>query len=185
MASRGLVILDRDGVINAYEQGDYICRLQDWIPLPGSIDAIGKLCRAGYQVAVATNQSGISRGYYDRAVVDAIHRHLQSLVTRAGGQIDYFAVCPHHPDEACLCRKPQAGLLLEIQAHLGLNNLQGSWMVGDSRKDLEAGLAVGCQPVLVTTTGAGPDTLAGLQGSPLEGIEYADNLSDFVSRLIH
>jgi D-glycero-D-manno-heptose 1,7-bisphosphate phosphatase len=178
-----LVILDRDGVINAYEEGQYICRLEDWVPLPGSIEAIGKLCRAGYQVAVATNQSGISRGYYSRATVDQIHNHLQQLVTEAGGRIDYFAVCPHHPDEHCRCRKPESGLLLEIQEHFGLADLHQSWMLGDSRKDLEAALAAGCKPVLVST-GGGRSTLAGLRQQPLPGIEQATDLSDFVSRLL-
>lgn len=179
-----LVILDRDGVINAYEEGDYICSLDEWRPLPGSIEAIGRLCRAGYKVVVATNQSGIARGFYDRATLNQIHEHLQALVAEAGGHIAYFAVCPHHPDEGCRCRKPETGLLLEIQQHLGLENLQQSWMVGDSRKDLEAGLAAGAKSVLVTTTGAGPTTLASLRERPLPGIEEATDLSQFVDRLL-
>lgn len=184
MGESGLVILDRDGVINAYEAGEYICSLEDWVPLPGSIEAIGRLCRAGYRVAVATNQSGVSRGYYTRSTVDQIHNHLQELVVAAGGYISYFAICPHLPDAGCLCRKPESGLLLEIQHHLGLNSLQQSWMVGDSRKDLEAGLAAGCKPVLVTTTGAGPITLADLERQPLAGIEQATDLSAFVTLLL-
>lgn len=179
-----LVILDRDGVINAYEEGDYICSLEEWIPLQGSIDAIGRLCKAGYQVAIATNQSGISRGYYDRGTVDHIHQHLQSLVERAGGRISHFAVCPHHPDELCQCRKPESGMLEEIRRSLNISDLSQTWMVGDSRKDLEAALAAGSRPVLVSTTGNGPRTLAGLEEAPLPGVEVADDLAGFVDRLL-
>ena len=178
-----LVILDRDGVINAYEEGQYICRLADWIPLPGSVEAIAKLCRAGYRVAVATNQSGISRGYYDHAVVDQIHEHLQKLVSAAGGSISYFAVCPHHPDEQCHCRKPGTGLLLQIREHFGLENLNQSWMVGDSRKDLEAALSAGSRPVLVGT-GVGKSTLEGLRQAPLPNVELSPDLATFVSQLV-
>lgn len=184
MDGSGLVILDRDGVINAYEEGDYICRMEDWVPLPGSIEAIGDLCQAGYQVAVATNQSGISRGYYSRAMVDQIHHHLQDLVAGVGGHISHFAICPHLPDAGCQCRKPESGLLLEIQRQLGCNSLQQSWMVGDSRKDLEAALAAGCRPVLVTTTGAGPSTLLGLEQQPLPGITQVVDLAAFVNYLL-
>lgn len=179
-----LVILDRDGVINAYEAGDYIYTLADWKPLPGSIEAIARLCQAGYQVAVATNQSAISRGYCDREAVDRLHQHLQNLVEAAGGHISYFAVCPHHPDEACQCRKPETALLREIQRQLGLADLHQSWMVGDSRKDLEAALGVGARPVLVTTTGNGPTTLAGLAREPLPNVEQAADLAGFVERLL-
>lgn len=177
-----LVILDRDGVINAYEEGQYICSLAEWQPLPGSIEAIAKLCRRGHQVAVATNQSGIARGYFSQAVVDSIHERLQALVEDAGGHISYFAVCPHHPDEHCQCRKPETGLLRNIQRHFGLDSLQQSWMVGDSRSDLEAALAAGAKPVLVCT-GGGLATRAGMAGKPLEGVELAEDLAAFVDRL--
>jgi len=178
-----LVILDRDGVINAYEEGQYVCSLAEWQPIPGSIEAIARLSRAGYRVAVATNQSGIARGYFSRAMVDGIHEHLQGLVQEQGGRIDYFAVCPHHPDEQCSCRKPETGLLREIQQHFGLSSLSGSWMLGDSRSDLEAALAASVKPVLVAT-GGGQATRASLDSEPLEGVELTDNLASFVETLL-
>ena len=95
-----LVILDRDGVIN--EDSDaFIKRLDEWIPLPGSIDAIARLSRGGYSVAVATNQSGLGRGLFGIAELEAMHRRLLQLVIAAGGMIDGIYYCPHRPDEGC------------------------------------------------------------------------------------
>lgn len=177
-----LIILDRDGVINQYE-GDYICSVAQWHPLPGSIEAIGRLCRAGHRVAVATNQSGIGRGLYDRAALAAMHERLNRLVSRAGGCIDYIAYCPHHPDDGCACRKPLPGLIHEIRDALGLQNLSGCIMVGDSRKDLEAGLAAGCKPYLVRT-GNGRDTEYHLQNRPLSQVSVFDDLQSFTDHLV-
>jgi D-glycero-D-manno-heptose 1,7-bisphosphate phosphatase len=144
-----LVVLDRDGVIN--EDSDaYIKSPEEWIPLPGSLEAIGTLCDAGYTVAVATNQSGVARGYYSASVLESIHDKMLSSVAAAGGHIDFIAVCPHGPDDGCLCRKPRAGLLEQIAAHYD-TGLDGVPVVGDSLRDLEAAAAVGATPVLVLT----------------------------------
>ncbi|WP_152205828.1 D-glycero-beta-D-manno-heptose 1,7-bisphosphate 7-phosphatase [Marinobacter changyiensis] len=177
-----LIILDRDGVINAYD-GHYICSVDEWQPLPGSIEAIGRLCKAGYKVAIATNQSGIARRYYDLGILDAMHLKLKQLVEAEGGCIEFIAFCPHHPDDDCDCRKPKPGLLHTIQNALGLSSLAGSLMVGDSRKDLEAGLAAGCQASLVRT-GNGKDTEHHLIKRPLENISVFEDLSDLVDNLL-
>lgn len=152
-----LVILDRDGVIN-YDSDTYIKTLNEWEPLPGAITAIAKLYRAGFMIAVATNQSGIARGLYDDSTLQAMHAHLHALVHAEGGHIAHIAYCPHGPDDLCDCRKPRPGLLVQIQQQLGLKSLKGSWMVGDSLRDLQAGEAVGCRTVLVKT-GKGKKTL--------------------------
>ncbi len=152
-----LLILDRDGVIN--EDSDaYIKSLDEWIPIPGSIDAIARLSKAGWTVAVATNQSGLARGYYDAATLDAMHARLRELVAEQGGEVGLIVHCPHGPDDGCACRKPKPGMLQQIAAHYG-TELAGVWFVGDSSGDLEAALAVHCQPVLVKT-GKGQRTLA-------------------------
>lgn len=177
-----LVILDRDGVINAYD-GHYICSADDWHPLPGSIEAIGRLCKAGYKVAIATNQSGIARKYYDLGTLDAMHLKLKELVEAQGGTIELIAFCPHHPDDDCDCRKPKPGLLYTIQNALGLSSLAGSLMVGDSRKDLEAALSAGCRASLVRT-GNGKDTEYHLIKRPLEDITVFDDLSALVDSLL-
>lgn len=177
-----LVILDRDGVINEYD-GSYICSPQAWFPIPGSLEAIGRLCVAGYRVAVATNQSGIARGYYGIDTLDAMHDKLRTLLEPHGGRVDYIAYCPHHPDDHCACRKPKTGLLDDIRRHYGLDSLADSLMVGDSRKDLEAGLAAGCTPYLVRT-GNGRETEAHLKERPLAGVRVYDNLAALTDDLL-
>ena len=151
-----LIILDRDGVIN--EDSDaYIKSLDEWIPIPGSIEAIARLSKAGWTVAVATNQSGIARGYYPLEVLDSMHARLRELVAEQGGEVGLIVHCPHGPDDGCDCRKPKPGMLQQIAAHYDVP-LGGIWFVGDSGSDLQAALAVDCQPVLVKT-GKGERTL--------------------------
>lgn len=157
------IILDRDGVIN--EDSDaYIKSLAEWRPLPGSIDALARLSRAGHHLAVATNQSGLGRGLFDQDALDAMHAELNALVQAAGGRLEGIFYCPHTPEDGCDCRKPLPGLLDAIGSELGWP-LQNSLMVGDSLRDLEAGLARGCRPVLVRT-GKGERTLAQLAKTP-------------------
>lgn len=174
-----LVILDRDGVIN-HDSDAYIKTLAEWIPYPSAISAIAKLTQAGFTVAVATNQSGIARGYYDEATLHAMHERLTSLVEAEGGHIACIAYCPHGPDAHCTCRKPKPGLLLQIQHALGMDSLTGSWMVGDSLRDLQAGDAVGCRTVLVKT-GKGEKTLVSNAG--LEKATIYQDLAQFVDWL--
>ncbi|WP_110654265.1 D-glycero-beta-D-manno-heptose 1,7-bisphosphate 7-phosphatase [Salinicola halimionae] len=177
----GLVILDRDGVIN--EDSDaYIKSLEEWRPLPNAIEAMARLYKAGWQVAIATNQSGIGRGYYDLDTLHAIHRRLTDLVESAGGSIAIIAYCPHRPDEGCDCRKPKPGMLLQIQRSLGFESLENSWMVGDSLRDIQAGLAAGCHTALVGT-GNGADTPANLPRS-ISPDWLCEDLAEFVDRLI-
>lgn len=179
-----LIILDRDGVINEYD-GDYICSVDEWQPIPGSIEAVARLCKAGHRIAIATNQSGIARGFYSTDVLGAMHDKLERLLEAQGGRIDFIAYCPHHPDDGCRCRKPLTGLLEQIRDHLHLDTLNGAVMVGDSRKDLEAGFAEGCQPVLVRT-GNGADTEYHLKARPIPGASVAiyNDLSAFADAFL-
>jgi len=157
-----LIILDRDVFIN-HDSHQYIRCLDDWQPIPGSIDAIARLSRAGFSVAIATNQSGLARGYFSATELEQIHNRMMQLVEEQGGQIDCIAHCPHLPDAGCDCRKPGTGLLAQIERQLGA--LVGdAYFIGDSLKDLQAAQAYGCRPVLVKT-GKGEKTLAALQGS--------------------
>ncbi|PLW70876.1 D-glycero-beta-D-manno-heptose 1,7-bisphosphate 7-phosphatase [Pseudohalioglobus lutimaris] len=155
-----LLILDRDGVINQ-DSDDYIRCLDDWQPIPGSIEAIASFCQAGYTVAVATNQSGLSRGYFTLDDLEAIHDRLRELVAEQGGDIAGIFYCPHLPGEGCNCRKPATGLLQAIELELG-HPLTGSYFIGDSLKDLQAARAMHCKPVLVLT-GKGEKTRNQLQ----------------------
>jgi D-glycero-D-manno-heptose 1,7-bisphosphate phosphatase len=144
-----LAILDRDGVIN-FDSDQYIKSPSEWRPIPGSIEAIARLNQNGYRIAVATNQSGIGRGLFDMATLNAINDKMMELVFRQGGRIDALFFCPHTAVEACGCRKPKTGMLEEIAArfHTDLKNVPS---VGDSLKDLQAADAVGAQPILVLT----------------------------------
>ncbi|OUR61151.1 D-glycero-beta-D-manno-heptose-1,7-bisphosphate 7-phosphatase, partial [Bermanella sp. 47_1433_sub80_T6] len=115
-----LIVLDRDGVIN-YDSDDYVKSVDEWIPLPGSMEALAKLTQAGFKIAIATNQSGISRGYFTVATLAAMHQKMLTLATEAGAKIDYIAYCPHGPDDNCDCRKPLPGLIHQIEQALNMS----------------------------------------------------------------
>lgn len=155
-----LVILDRDGVIN-YESDAYIKSPEEWLPIPGSLDAIARLHRGGFVVVVATNQAGVGRNLFDLAVLDAIHRKMQSAVERAGGKLDGVFVCPHAPWDHCECRKPKPGLLRQIAERFRVS-LRGVPVIGDSLKDIQAAERVGARPILVRT-GCGEKTWQSLE----------------------
>jgi len=144
-----LAILDRDGVIN-YDSDQYIKSPSEWRPIPGSIEAIARLNQHGFRIAVATNQSGIGRGLFDMATLNAINDKMMEMVFRQGGRIDALFFCPHTAVEECGCRKPRTGMLVEIAARFH-TDLKGVPAVGDSLKDLQAAESVGAQPILVLT----------------------------------
>jgi len=172
-----LLLLDRDGVINQ-DSDDYIRSPEEWIALPGAIDALAHLSNAGWTLGVATNQSGIARGYYSVDCMEAIHARLRSLVAAKGGELGLIAHCPHGPDEGCDCRKPKPGMLLGLAKHYQIAP-GGLWFVGDSASDLAAAVAAGCQPVLVKT-GKGLRTL---QGNLPAGTLIFEDLAEVASRL--
>ncbi len=175
-----LVILDRDGVINRDSPG-YVKCADEWLPLPGSIEAIGRLCRAGYIVAVASNQSGLSRGLFDEPALEAMHGKLRTLVAQAGGVIDKIVFCPHGPDDGCDCRKPKPGMLQELARHYD-RDLRGVPVIGDSLRDLEAAVAAGARPILVRT-GNGAQTETRLPEAFVD-VEVYDDLAAATDALI-
>lgn len=174
-----LVILDRDGVINQ-DSDNYIRSPEEYIPLPGSLEAIARLNRAGFLVAVATNQSGIGRGLYDQATLDSIHDKLKSLLAEVDGHVDAIFCCPHTPDDQCDCRKPAPGLLQQIGEHFGIP-LSGVPFIGDALRDIQAARAVGATPILVRT-GKGLRTLE--NGEGLEEILVYRDLAAAVDALL-
>lgn len=152
-----LIILDRDGVIN-YDSKHYIRHVDDWRPIPGSLDAIARLTDNGYTIAVATNQSGIARGYYNENTLATIHDKMHSLVAAAGGKIDAVFHCPHLPDAGCDCRKPKPGLLHKISDHYGVS-LANVPMIGDRMSDIKAAHAAGAMGLMVRTGFVNDDEL--------------------------
>ncbi|MCB1754728.1 MAG: D-glycero-beta-D-manno-heptose 1,7-bisphosphate 7-phosphatase [Gammaproteobacteria bacterium] len=175
-----LIILDRDGVINQ-DSDEYIKSVDEWIPLPGSIDAIARLTQAGYTVVVVTNQSGLARGLFDISELHAIHSKMHDTVNKAGGRIDAVLFCPHGPGDDCKCRKPKPGMLHSVMERLN-RDLAGVPVVGDSLRDLQAAMAVGAMPVLVLT-GKGARTLENNMGLE-ENIAVYDDLATFVENLL-
>ena len=174
-----LVILDRDGVIN-HDSDQYIKSPAEWRPIPGSIEAIARLHQGGYRIAVATNQSGIGRGLFDMATLNAINDKMMELVFRQGGRIDALFFCPHTAAEGCACRKPRTGMFEEIAARFH-TELKGVPVVGDSLKDLQAAEAVGAQPLLVLT-GKGPRTREG--GGMPRKTQVFENLAEAARHLV-
>jgi D-glycero-D-manno-heptose 1,7-bisphosphate phosphatase len=143
-----VILLDRDGVINQ-DSVNYIRSIEEFIFLPGSIEAIVRLTKAGYRIGVATNQSGISRGFYNETVLSAIHEKLLHDVRVAGGQIEAIEYCAHMPDAGCFCRKPRPGMLLALAKRLGRSSLLNVPFIGDRVSDIQAAHAAGAVPMLV------------------------------------
>ena len=182
--STKLIILDRDGVINE-DSDDYIRTLDEFIPIPGSLEAIALLNQAGYQIAVATNQSGLSRGYFTINDLHAMHSKMDALLKPLGGRIDSIFFCPHQDVHQCDCRKPAPGMMKEIALRYKKVNssepLKGVPIVGDSLRDLQAGVALGATPHLVLT-GKGAKTLA--SGKLPEGTQIHADLLAFANALL-
>ena len=174
-----LVILDRDGVIN-YDSAQFIKSPDEWKPIPGSLEAIALLNQADFHVVLATNQSGIGRGLFDTATLNAIHDKMHRALAQFGGRIDALFYCPHGPDDGCDCRKPKPGMLEEIARRFS-EDLTGVPSVGDSLRDLQASAAVGAQPILVRT-GKGEKTLAA--GNLPEGTWVCADLAEAAQRII-
>lgn len=174
-----IIILDRDGVINE-DSDNYIKSPEEWEPIPGSLEAIAQLNKAGYQVVVATNQSGIGRGLFDIETLSAIHQKMHRLLSVHGGRVEALFFCPHAPGQRCTCRKPLPGLFEEIGQRFGIE-LDGVPSVGDSLRDIEAALAVNAQPMLVRT-GKGMRTLA--DDNLPEEVPIFDDLAEVANSLV-
>ena len=144
-----LIILDRDGTINE-DRDDFVKSADEWVPLPGALEAIARLNQAGWQTVIATNQSGLGRGLFDMTALNAMHMKMNAALARVGGRIGAVFFCPHAPEDQCTCRKPLPGLYQQIGERYGvaLNTVPA---VGDSVRDLEAAVAAGCAPHLVRT----------------------------------
>ncbi|MDO6461339.1 D-glycero-beta-D-manno-heptose 1,7-bisphosphate 7-phosphatase [Granulosicoccaceae sp. 1_MG-2023] len=175
-----LIVLDRDGVINE-DSDEYIKSPEEWVPVPGSVEAIASLTQAGYSVIVFTNQSGLARGLFDITTLHGIHQKMQKTINKAGGRIEAVFFCPHASGDGCNCRKPKPGMLHSIMERLDVE-LAGVPVVGDSLRDLQAAMAVGAAPVLVLS-GKGEKTREANPGLE-DHIPVFDNLAAYVDHLL-
>lgn len=144
-----LVILDRDGTINE-DSVEFVKSPEEWVALPGALEAIARLNHAGWHVVIASNQSGLGRGLFDVVMLNAIHAKMNKLLAAVGGRIDAVFYCPHAPSEGCHCRKPEPGLFEQIGERFGVD-LRLIPSVGDTARDVLAAAAAGCEPHLVLT----------------------------------
>ena len=179
-----LVILDRDGTINA-DRDDFVKSASEWEPLPGALQAIAQLNQSGFHVVVTSNQPGLGRGLLDTGELNAIHTKMHKLLAEVGGRIDAVLFCPHSLEESCHCRKPASGLYEQIAQRFGLSTLHGIPVVGDSLADLQAGQALGAQLHLVLTGQS-----VALRGQPLPdhypaGTVVHSDLAAFVAHWLH
>ncbi len=184
MYATPLVILGRDGVLNEFREG-HVTAPEEWVPVPGALEAVARLHQANYHVVVATNQSGIGRGMIDMAAVNAVHARMHEMLQAQGGRVDAVFFCPHTPEDDCDCRKPKPGMLLDIGRRYGVD-LTAVPVVGDTLRDLQAARDAGCEPHLVLTGRA-----RGLAGEPLQqlleqapGARVHEDLNAFVDFLL-
>lgn len=180
-----LVILDRDGVINQ-DSTNFIKNPNEWLAIPNSLEAIALLNQSGFRVALATNQSGVSRGLFDMSTLNSIHDKMHKELAVVGGRIDALFYCPHAADDHCDCRKPKTGMIEEIGRRFSIA-LTLVPAVGDALRDLQAFAAAGCQPILVRT-GKGAETLSAAEKfadkALPSGTWICDDLYDAAQRII-
>ncbi len=182
--NKPLVILDRDGVIN-YDSDDYIKSMDEWVAIESSLTAIAKLNRAGFKVAVATNQSGIARGYFNTTTLTMIHKKMEMCLAEKGAHINDLVYCPDHPNNPSNNRKPNPGMLNQLVERFKVDPNE-TWFVGDSISDLECAINAKCKPALVLT-GKGERTKAKMllnQYTHLNNTPIFDNLNQFVDKII-
>jgi D-glycero-D-manno-heptose 1,7-bisphosphate phosphatase len=147
------IFLDRDGTIN--EEVGYLNSLAQLVLYPQAMAAIKLINASGMKSIVVTNQSGVARGYFTATFVAEVHRQMQEVLAPQA-HLDAFYFCPHHPEgqgiyrQDCSCRKPEPGMLLRAARDLGID-LGQSYLIGDTRKDMQAALKAGVKAVLVRT----------------------------------
>ena len=179
-----IVILGRDGVLNQYREA-HVTAPEEWVPVPGALEAVSRINHAGWHTVVATNQAGIGRGMIDMAAVNSVHARMNQLLLAQGARVDAVFFCPHTPQDGCDCRKPRPGLLLEIGRRYGVD-LARVPMVGDTLRDLQAAHAAGCEPHLVLSgraAGLSADVLLDMT-SQVPGTHVHADLGAFADHLL-
>ena len=148
---RKFIFLDRDGTLNQrFAKAHYVERPDEFTWLPGAREALVRLCQAGYQLVLITNQPGVARGNFTKTELAAIHEKMNSDLAKVGAKVHHIYYCPHNWDEGCACRKPAPGMLLQAQKDLSLD-LTKCWMLGDDERDMHAGASAGCKCMMVSS----------------------------------
>jgi D-glycero-D-manno-heptose 1,7-bisphosphate phosphatase len=184
MHTTKLVILGRDGILNEYRE-EHVTTPEEWQPVPGALEAVARINHAGWHVVVATNQSGIGRGMIDMAAVNTVHAHMNRQLQVAGARLDAVFFCPHTDQDACDCRKPKPGMLLDVGRRYGID-LANVPVLGDTARDLIAAQAAGCEPHLVLSGRAAklpPEAVQALLAQVPSARAHA-SLADFAEFLL-
>ena len=185
-----LLILDRDGTLNR-SRDDYVASADEWEALPGALEAVARLNHGGWRVVLATNQSGIGRGLFDMASLNAIHAKMHRALAAVGGRVEAIFFCPHAPEDGCHCRKPEPGLFEQVGDRFGLP-LEEVPVVGNALRHVQAGAAAGCPTHLLLTgksehlrdvIGAGDAGGASVAGLP-SGCRVHQDLAAFADWLL-
>jgi len=174
MTLENVIFLDRDGVIN-FDSPDYIKSWEEVAFLPGSLEAVAALTRAGFHLILITNQSVIGRGMVAPEVLADMHRRMQQAIAAAGGKLFDIFYCPHHPDEGCDCRKPEPGMIFMAKARYGIDLLR-SMMIGDNVKDVACGQNAGCGATILVRTGSGAQAEKALAQKQMTPTAVAEDL---------
>ena len=148
-----LLILDRDGTLNR-SRDDHVASPDEWEALPGALEAVARLNHGGWRVVLATNQSGIGRGLFDMASLNAIHAKMHRALAAVGGRVEAIFFCPHAPEDACHCRKPEPGLFEQVSDRFGVPPAEVP-VAGNALRHVQAGAAAGCPTHLLLTGKSG------------------------------
>jgi D-glycero-D-manno-heptose 1,7-bisphosphate phosphatase len=179
------VFLDRDGVINRKApEGQYVTRWEDFHILPGAAEGIAVLNRAGFSVIVVTNQRCIAKGLITAADLEKMHKRMVEFLAMAGATIDGIYYCPHELDASCQCRKPAPGMLLEAARSRGIE-LSASWMIGDSKIDVEAGRSAGCKTARLVAHNETLEEARRAAAAPRDADIVAPSLLDAIRQILH
>ena len=174
------VFLDRDGTVS--EEVGYMYDVSLYRVFPWTGEAIRRINQSGMKVILATNQSGIDRGYFTESMVNKVHNRLRDEISKAKAKLDGVYFCPHHPEAGCKCRKPNPGMLRRAERELGVD-LQRSYMVGDRYLDVRTGKAAGAFAVLVLT-GDGQEEYELHKNDDIQPDFVADNLAEAVDCIL-
>ena len=147
-----IAILDRDGTLNQWVAQGFIGRPEEWVAVPGALEAVSRLNRAGWHVVVVTNQPGLGRGLFDVIELNAVHAKMHRELAVAGARVEAVFFCPHAPDEDCNCRKPNPALFQQVVERYGAEGRE-IWAIGSGVEHLQAGQALGAHLMFVQSTG--------------------------------